>query len=141
MHESYLSFPFRITPEGSVARADEDQHLRQRLEQILFTAPGERVMLPDFGCGVRDLVFAGNNELLAAATEFKVARALQEQMGEQVMINAVEVTADEERLAVQVVYTRTRDLQQETELFQLLPFEVGAEPGRRSSAVPLTTER
>jgi len=141
VHESYLSFPFRITPEGSVARADEAQHIRQRLEQILFTSPGERVMLPEFGCGVRDLVFAGNNELLAAATEFKVARALQEQMGDRVMINAVEVTAQEERLTVEVVYTRTRDLQQESEVFQLLPFEVGAEPGRRSRATPLTVQR
>lgn len=141
MRESYLSFPFRITPEGSVAQADEDQHVRQRLEQILFTAPGERVMLPEFGCGVRDLVFAGNNELLAAATEFKVARALQEHMGDLVMINAVDVTADEEKLIVQVVYTRTRDLQQETEVFQLLPFEVGAEPGRKPRSPALLPER
>ena len=129
MRERYLSFPFRLTPEGAVDTVDEALHLRQRLEQILFTSPGERVMLPEFGCGVRDLVFAGNNEVLAAATEFTVARALQAHMGDRVMIHAVDVRPEEERLVVQVVYTRTRDLERQTEVFQLLPFESGGARG------------
>src|SRR5258706_16095708 len=77
MSETYLSFPFRLTAAGSLAVSNEDEHIRQRIEQVLFTAPGERVMLPEFGCGVRDLVFQGNNEALAAATEFTIAKALQ----------------------------------------------------------------
>lgn len=124
MAETYLSFPFTITPQGTVETADEEQHIRQRLEQILFTAAGERVMLPEFGCGVRDLIFAGNDEVLAAATEFTVARALQQHMGNSVMINQVEVVNQEEKLFIHIVYTRTRDLQQEKTVFQLLP-----EPG------------
>ena len=121
---TYLDFPFGLTPDGGVAAVDEDHHIRERLEQILFTAPGERVMLPDFGCGARDLVFAGNNPVLAAATEFKVARALQTYMGNQVLINGVDVTNDEEKLRVTIVYTKTKDLQQQETTFELLPSEV-----------------
>lgn len=121
---TYLDFPFGLAPDGSVAAVDEDQHIRERLEQILFTSPGERVMLPDFGCGARDLVFAGNNAVLAAATEFKVAKALQTYMGNQVLINAVDVVNEEEKLIVTIVYTKTKDTQQQRATFELLPSEV-----------------
>ena len=121
MSGTYLNFPFGLAPDGSVAAVDEDHHIRERLEQILFTAPGERVMVPDFGCGVRDLVFAGNNEVLAAATEFKVARALQSYMGNQVLINGVDVVNDEEKLRIVINYTKTKDLQQQQATFELLP--------------------
>lgn len=127
MNGTYLNFPFRLAPEGRFATTDADRHVRQRLEQILFTSPGERVMLPDFGCGVRDLVFEGSNEVLAAATEFTISRALQTHMGREVMINAVDVTSEEEKLLIHIVYTRTSDLQQEKVAFHLLPFERGAE--------------
>jgi phage baseplate assembly protein W len=119
---SYLSFPFRFTPAGGVASVDIEGHLRQRIEQVLFTAPGERVMLPEFGCGARNLVFQGNNDALAAATEFTIARALQSTLGSQVMVNAVNVFAHEETLQVEVIYTKTRDLERERLVFQLLPF-------------------
>ena len=125
MHETYLNLPFGLTAEGATATADEDRVIRQRLEQILFTSPGERVMLPEFGCGVRDLVFAGNNQTLAAATEFTVAKALQSHMGDRVMINAVDVVNEGEKLFVHIVYTKTRDLQQQKVVFQLLPLDGG----------------
>ncbi len=125
MPETYLRFPFALTPEGSIAAANENEHVRQRMEQILFTSPGERVMLPDFGSGVRDLVFEPSNDVLAAAVEFKISRALQTYMGDQVMINEVNVESEEERLTINITYTKTKDLQQERTLFRLLPFEVG----------------
>ena len=79
-------------------------------------------MLPEFGCGARDLVFQGNNDVLAAATEFTVAKALQSTLGNQVMIHAVNVINEEEKLHVEIVYTKTRDLEREHVVFQLLPF-------------------
>ncbi|HEX2330556.1 MAG TPA: GPW/gp25 family protein [Candidatus Angelobacter sp.] len=124
MDSAYLDFPFGFASDGSVAQVDEDHHLRERLMQILFTSPGERVMLPDFGCGARDLIFAGNNPVLAAATEFKVARALQTYMGDQVLINGVDVTNDEEKLMITIEYTKTRDAQQRQAVFEFLPSEV-----------------
>jgi len=122
MDESYLAFPFRLAADGSVARADRDQTIRARIEQILFTASRERVMLPEFGCGVSDLVFQGNGEVLAAATEFTVAKALQTYLGNDVMVNAVDVTNDGEKLTIEIVYTKSRDLERENVVFQLLPF-------------------
>lgn len=122
MDETYLAFPFRLAADGGIARADRDQTIRARIEQILFTAPGERVMLPEFGCGVRDLVFQGNNGVLAAATEFTVAKALQTYLGSDVMVNAVNVSDDDEKLLIEIVYTKSRDLEREHVVFQLLPF-------------------
>jgi phage baseplate assembly protein W len=122
MASTYLSFPFQFTPAGAVATADFETHLRQRIEQVLFTSPGERVMLPEFGCGARSLVFKGNNAVLAAATEFTIAKALQSTLGSQLMVHAVNVRNEEEVLHVEVVYTKSRDLERERLVFQLLPF-------------------
>lgn len=127
--ERYLAFPFALGPAGELASTDLEGAIRGRIEQVLFTSPGERVMLPSFGCGVRDLLFEPNNEVLAAATEFTVAKALQSQLGRLVMINAVQVQAEEASLRIEVVYTRSRDLQRERVVFQLLPQEGQAQRG------------
>ncbi len=123
LRERYMRFPFRLAPEGGFSTSDADEHIRQRIEQILFTTPGERVMLPEFGCAVRDLVFAGNNEVIAAAAEFTIAKSLHTYLGDQIMVNAVDVVSEEEKLHIHVIYTRTRDLEQEKVVFQLSPFE------------------
>jgi hypothetical protein len=60
--------------------------------------------------------------VLAAATEFAVARALETYLGNDVMVNAVDVTNDGEKLTIEIVYTKSRDLQRENVVFQLLPF-------------------
>lgn len=121
--ERYLAFPFAIEPHGGVASTDLDGAIRGRIEQVLFTSPGERVMLPEFGCGARDLVFQGNNEVLAAATEFTIAKALQTTLSRLVMINGVHVTNEDEVLRIEVIYTKSRDLERERVVFQLLPRE------------------
>ena len=128
MSDRYLAFPFRLTAAGGTATTDLDDAIRGRIEQVLFTAPGERVMLPEFGCGVRDLVFQGNTEVLAAATEFQVAKSLQTFLGHLVMVNGVHVESEEESLRIEVVYTKSRDLERERVVFQLLPLE-GADRG------------
>ena len=119
--ERYLAFPFGLTASGTVNTTDLDAAIRGRIEQVLFTSPGERVMLPGFGCGARDLVFQGNNEVLAATTEFTVAKALQTTLSQLVMINGVNVSNDDDTLRIEIVYTKTSDLQRESVVFQLLP--------------------
>lgn len=128
MSEPYLAFPFGLDASGGVAATDLDGAIRGRIEQVLFTSPGERVMLPEFGCGARDLVFQGNNEVLAAATEFTVAKALQSALGKLIMVNGVHVRSEEETLHIEVIYTKTRDLERQRVVFQLLPRE-GANRG------------
>ncbi|MGH7617078.1 MAG: GPW/gp25 family protein [Gemmatimonadaceae bacterium] len=121
MSGRYLAFPFGLTASGAVTTTDIEAAIRCRIEQLLFTSPGERVMLPEFGCGVRDLVFQGNNDVLAAATEFTIAKALQATLSQLVMINSVHVEADDATLNVEVVYTKNLDLERERVVFELLP--------------------
>jgi uncharacterized protein len=54
-------FPLQVTPNGRIAQARAEQRVEESILLILATAPGERPMLPDFGCGIHDLVFAENN--------------------------------------------------------------------------------
>jgi uncharacterized protein len=54
-------FPLQVTPGGTIAQSRYEQRVEESIYLILSTAPGERLMLPDFGCGIHDLVFAPNN--------------------------------------------------------------------------------
>jgi phage baseplate assembly protein W len=104
-------FPFTVGPAGIIAPdPDDDAGLRGRIVQVLFTAPGERVNRPDFGCGLFDLVFDPSNSVLAAATEFAVGQALTRWLGDELIVDAVDVTALEETVTVEVAYVRRRDL-------------------------------
>lgn len=90
----------------------EAEHIRQMIEQVLFTSPGERVNRPEFGTGLMSLVFAPNSPELATATEFMVQGALQQWLGEVVQVEAVTVRSEESTLRVLVRY-RVRRTQEE----------------------------
>src|SRR5438270_9833283 len=107
-----LDFPFHIKDDGSTADATTDDHVRGMIEQVLFTTPGERVNRPTFGCGLLQLVFAPNSDVLAAATQFTVQGALQQWLGDVIEIAAVEVDAQDSTLHVAVQYTVRRTQQQ-----------------------------
>ena len=104
-------FPFGVSPAGAIELApDEDADLSGKIIQVLFTAPGERVNVPDFGCGLFSLVFDPNNTVLAAAVEFTVGQALTRWLGDQIAVTSVDVTAEGELLTVEVIYQRRSDL-------------------------------
>ncbi len=88
-----IAFPFRIDRRGRTAHADHDAHVRDLVEQVLFTSPGERVMRPDFGCGLLDLVFTPNSPELAAALELSVQAALQRWLGDLIQVQGLDVTS------------------------------------------------
>ena len=117
MATQYLDYPFRIDGRGRSATTDGDDHIRDMIRQVLFTGPGERVNRPDFGCGLLQMVFEPNGEALAAATQFMVQGALQRWLGDLIRVDEVEITAEEEKLMVQVVYTRREDGRQVQERF------------------------
>ena len=87
----------------------EDAHLRDMIEQVLFTVPGERVNRPDFGCGLLQLAFAPNSDALAAAVQMTVQGALQQWLGELIEVEAVAVEAREAQLHVELQYVVRRD--------------------------------
>jgi phage baseplate assembly protein W len=111
---TWLDYPFRFDGRGLTAATSLDEHVRDLIEQVLLTAPGERVMRPDFGSGVQQLVFAGNSPELAASTQFLVQGALQSTLAGLIAVEAVEVIADEGTLVVNIRYVnlRTRTLEQ-----------------------------
>ena len=80
------TFPYPIDTRGRTAQADDDDHIRDLIEKVLFTSPGERVNRPDFGSGLMQLVFAPNSDELAAATQFSVQGALQQWLGDLIEV-------------------------------------------------------
>ena len=106
MQEEHLNFPFKIGDQGSVAVTDTDSHIRQEIEQILFTNPGERVNLPEFGCGIRNLVFAGNDPTIATTAQFIISQSLQRWLGDKINVELVNVKNEEETLLVEIIFSR-----------------------------------
>jgi phage baseplate assembly protein W len=100
-----VAFPYCFDGRGRTAGASHERHVRDMIEQVLFTTPGERVNRPDFGSGLLQLTFAPNSDELAGATQFMVQSALQQWLGELIAIEGVEVTAEEAALRVTVRYT------------------------------------
>ena len=112
-----IDYPFRFDGHGRTARTSADDHVRDLIEQVLFTAPGERVNRPDFGSGVLQLVFAPNSDSLAAATQLVAQAALQKWLGELIQVEAVAVTGEEATLRVTVQYTVRRTGERRAEEF------------------------
>lgn len=117
---SQIDFPYRYDGRGRTAEAAPEEHLRDLIYQVLLTAPGERVMHPDFGCALMQLVFAGNSAELAATTQFLVQGALQQWLGDLIAVEAVAVEAVDSTLRVRVRYRALTDDQSREEDF-LIP--------------------
>ena len=116
-------FPYQFDGRGRSSDVDEASWIRGLIEQVLFTIPGERVMRPDFGSGLRELVFAPNSPELAATTQFLVQGALQQWLDDLVLVESVEVEAVESSLTVTVQYLIRRS---ETRLRDSFTREAGA---------------
>jgi phage baseplate assembly protein W len=106
-----IAFPFRTDTRGRTAESGDDDHVREMIEQLLFTSPGERVNRPTFGSGLLRLVFAPNSPELAASTQLTIQGALQQWLGELVQVNAVEVQNEGATLNIVVRYVVRRTQQ------------------------------
>lgn len=100
-----LNFPYQFDGRGRTQEAAVQQYVTQLVEQVLFTSPGERVNLPDFGSGLLQLPFAPNSQELAAATQFAVQGALQKWLGNYIKVQSVAATAQDAVLSVTVSYS------------------------------------
>lgn len=109
----YLDFPLHLDRRGATAQADENKHVRDLIEQLIFTAPGERVNRPEFGSGVLQLVFAPNSPELAATVQFTLQAALQRWLGDVIELRSVDVSAVDATLTIALAYLirRTGELQ------------------------------
>jgi phage baseplate assembly protein W len=112
-----VEFPYQIDARGRTADAG-NEHTRQLIEQVLFTAPGERVNRPDFGAGLLALVFAPNSDVLASSAQMAVQGALQQWLGDRIQVEAVTVENDDAMLRVTVRYVDRLTQQRETAEFE-----------------------
>ena len=104
MTQPYLDFPYRIDGRGRTATTAEEDHIRDMIYQVLFTNPGERVNRPDFGCGIKSLVFMPNSDVLAAAVQTLVKSSLQKWLEQEIQVQSVTVENVDSTLTVTVVY-------------------------------------
>jgi len=108
-----FGFPFAVKENGRINSTGGDEVIRGKIIQVLFTAPGERVNQPEFGCGLFNLVFEPNDIVLASAMEFTVGQALTRWLGEIILVENVHVKSQAEKVAIEVVYTKRVDLSKE----------------------------
>ena len=111
-----LDFPYQFDSRGRTASTDENDHIRDMIEQFLFTNPGERVNRPEFGSGLLQIVFAPLSPELATALQFNIQAGLQRWLGDLIEVQSIEVRAEESTLRVAVLYLvrRTAELKSET---------------------------
>ncbi len=112
-----IAFPYQFDGRGRTAEATLNDHIRDMIEQVLFTAPGERVDRPDFGCGLLRLVFEPTSVEVATATQFLVQGALQQTLEDVIQISNVTVTSVDSQLTVVIEYMVRNSQQQQVATF------------------------
>lgn len=112
-----IDFPFHFDQRGRTAATDGDDHIRDMIEQLLFTNPGERVNRPDFGSGLLQMVFAPNSPELASALQFTMQAALQRYLGDLIDLQDLQVNAQDSTLSVAVQYVVRLSQQSRTATF------------------------
>lgn len=116
-----LRFPFGFAASGTAQATDQDRHIRDLIEQVLLTAPGERVNRPTFGTGSGQLVFQPNSDMLAIAQQKMIQASLQQWLSDLLAVNAVTVENQDAQLIITVKYTVIR-----TQRTQAAQFVVGS---------------
>jgi phage baseplate assembly protein W len=104
-HGRHLAFPFRIDPDGRTAtpRSPQD-HIRDEILQLLLTNPGERPFVPEFGGGVRKLIFEPESDALRGVTKARITQALSRWLGHRVTLESVDVDFRDSTIEVEIKY-------------------------------------
>jgi uncharacterized protein len=112
-----IDYPWRIDSRRRTAATTEEEHIRDLIEQVLFTSPGERVNRPTFGSGLMQLVFAPSSDELETASQFLVQGALQQWLGDLIQIEDVQVSSEDSTLRVSVRYVIRRSQERQISQF------------------------
>src|SRR6266567_6008672 len=113
----YLEYPYGVSGRGVPNTTDPTSHLQQLILQVLFTNPGERVNLPQFGAGIQRLLFAPNSDALRTSAQFVISTSLSQWLGDRIDVQQVSVTSDpgyEEQVNIEVIYVVKQTQQQQT---------------------------
>jgi phage baseplate assembly protein W len=122
-----MSFPFRIDESGAKTSSRTD-HVREQIEQVLFTNPGERVFRPEFGVGVRRLIFEPNNTALWEITKKRLSASL---------VDALRGEVDPRTLEVEVTGKEETTGAVEAKLFIVIRYELAAIGHREQHVIPV----
>src|ERR1700722_3521163 len=113
-----FDYPFHFDLQGRTADTTAEDHIRDLIEQVLFTAPGERVNRPDFGAGLLRMVFQPTSPEIAAALQFSTRAALQRWLGDLIEPQNVDAVSQDSTLNVTVQYVLRQTGQSQTQTFQ-----------------------
>jgi uncharacterized protein len=113
-----VKFPLQFDRLGQTAVSLRDDHIREMIELVLFTNPGERVNRPEFGCGILHNIFAGNGDQLAIALQATMAASLNRWLGDVIEVHALEATAIDSTLSVLLSYVVTKTGEIRTDAFE-----------------------
>jgi phage baseplate assembly protein W len=100
----YFNFPFKIDDNGRSSITNEDQHIKNLIEQVLFTFPGERVNRPTFGSGLNQIIFEPNSDILAISIDTMIESSLNQWLNHLITVESVNVENKESVLEVTVKY-------------------------------------
>lgn len=118
-HRTYLDFPFDVDWKGRARTTDVQKHVRNLIEQVLFTSPGERVNRPGFGSGLQRLLFSPNSDLLAETTRMTAEAALQQHLGHLIELISVKLSNEESTLVVEINYVLRSEQERQSAAFRL----------------------
>ena len=110
----FLKYPYSVGGRGIPNTTGADDHLRDLILQVLFTSPGERVNLPEFGVGVQKLVFEPSGDTLRSSAQFLISTSLQRWLGDRINVEQVTVSSnvgDENVVLIEIIYTEIKNQQ------------------------------
>ena len=107
-----IAYPLSVDQKGLLASVSDQQHIEQLIQQVLFTMPGERVNLPDFGTGLSRFVFSTSSSEIISAVQLLVQGALQQWLGNLIQVQVVQITIDDATLNITVAYVIKNTKQQ-----------------------------
>jgi hypothetical protein len=113
-----IDYPYQFDGRGRTATTDESDHIRDMIEQVLFTQPGERLNRPDFGSGLLQLAFQPLSDELASATQFLVQGALEQWLGHVIAIDEIRISRDDGTLSVDIGFAIQRTGERRLERFE-----------------------
>jgi phage baseplate assembly protein W len=116
-----IDFPFHFDALGNTASTDDADHIRDMIEQLLLTRPGERVNRPTFGSGLLHALFTPNSPQLAAALEQVTKSAVQDQLLDVIDVQTLTFTAEDSTLRMELKYSLKRTGEPRNETFELTP--------------------
>lgn len=116
---SNVSVPYRISGGGRTATTDEaGRHARDLIEAVLFTSPGERVNRPDFGSGLREMLFDTNSEALETAADFLIQSAIQRHLSDILTVTELTIRRDEGVLEISLAYVLRETGERDSQIFR-----------------------